>query len=194
MTKKDEKIYQFKITLKSSKPPIWRRIQVPENYSFWELHVALQDAMGWEDYHLHQFDMTDPKNGFEVNIGNPDDLEYGRNIINEQKVKISKYFSSLNKKAFYEYDFGDGWEHTILLEKIIPQEAKVKYPRCIAGKRKCPPEDCGGLWGYEELLEIISDPKHPEYKERIEWLGNKFDPDDFNPEDIVFSGRKNRLY
>ena len=142
-----KKIYQFKISLKGIRPSIWRRIQIPENYDFYELHVAIQDAMGWYDYHLHQ----------------------------------------------YEYDFGDSWEHKVVLEKIIPAEEGEKYPKCIAGKRACPPEDCGGIWGYEELLNIMSNPKHPKYKERKEWLGGKLEPEKFDPKAVVFEDPKERL-
>lgn len=147
MPKKDQKnIYQFKITLEGIKPPIWRRIQVPESYSFWDLHVAIQDSMGWEDYHLHEFNILNPKTGIKDNIGLPsDDWGDDKTVIPGWKTPISSYFSALNKKAAYEYDFGDSWDHKVALEKILPFEFGVQYPRCLAGERACPPEDCGGI-------------------------------------------------
>lgn len=90
-----------------------------------------------------------------------------------------------NPSAYYVYDFGDSWEHEIRLEKILPRE-KRKYPACIAGKRACPPEDCGGIWGYEEFLEIIKDPEHEEYEDMLDWVGGEFDPEHFDIEDVQF--------
>ena len=195
MPKKDPKnIYQFKITLEGIKPIIWRRIQVPETYSFWDLHVAIQDAMGWEDYHLHEFEILNPKTGIKDNIGLPtDDWGDEGNILTGWKTPISSYFSALNKKATYQYDFGDSWDHKVVLEKILPFESGVQYPRCLAGERACPPEDCGGIWGYESLLEIMKDPEHEEYEERMEWLGGEFNPEKFNPDSIQFDDPKVRL-
>lgn len=191
MANKSHNIYQFKITLEGIKPTIWRRIQVPETYTFWDLHVAIQDAMGWLDCHLHQFDIINLKTDRKDSIGIPD--EYGGiETLPGWKTSISSYFSLSNKKADYEYDFGDCWRHKVNLEKILPLESNIKYPRCIAGERACPPEDCGGIWGYENLLEIIKDPNHEEYEERLEWLGDNFDPEDFNPADVHFDDPKER--
>ena len=188
MKKKFDQVYQFKIILSDIKPPIWRRIQVPETYSFWGLHVAITDAMGWADYHLHEFRMKEPSTTREVRIGMPDDddEDWGVMTLPDHKQKISKYFSIGNKKAEYLYDFGDGWYHDIQMEKIIPREKNTDYPRCIGGKRACPPEDCGGIGGYEHLLKIIKNPKHKEYKEMITWLGGKFDPEHFDTNEVRF--------
>lgn len=191
MTTKNSQIYQFKITLKGIKPKIWRSIQVPSNYSFWDLHVAIQDSMGWLDYHLHQFTIINPKTGENESIGIPDD-EYPEGVIPGEKVKISKYFLSPKDKAKYEYDFGDGWEHEIILEKILPIIVGSKYPQCVAGERACPPEDCGGVYGYENLLEIISNPKHEEYEEMMRWLGGEFNSEDFDPKSVYFDDPKER--
>jgi hypothetical protein len=186
-------VYEFKITLKKIKPTIWRRIQVPENYSFWDLHVAIQDAMGWADCHLHQFEVLDPQICEKVFVGVPHEDDFGIDeIIPGNKTKISKYFLFPKNKALYEYDFGDGWEHEIVLEKILPAESGIKYPRCISGKRTCPPEDCGGPWGYEELLETIKNPDDPEYIERMEWLGGDFNPEKFDPKNVYFEDPKKR--
>jgi hypothetical protein len=193
MKEKFNQVYQFKITLKGIKPPIWRRIQVPETYSFWDMHVAIQDVMGWDDYHLHEFEIVDPSTNLEVNIGTPakDDL-FGRDVLIESKHKIADYFSMEYPSADYTYDFGDDWIHKIQLEKILPREKNINYPICIKGKGACPPEDCGGIWGYEELLEIIKNPKNEEYEEMLEWLGGEFDPEYFNVEDIHFSDPSKR--
>jgi hypothetical protein len=186
-------IYQFKITLKRTKPKIWRRIQVLEDSTFRNLHVAIQHAMGWSsaegNYHLHQFEMLNPETLKKDIIGIPESYsayEDDFSFINEKKVKIAKYYSLTNKKANYEYDFGDGWQHEILLEKILPAVTNSMYPKCIAGRRACPPEDCGGVRGYEELLEIVADPNHEEHNERMEWLemlgySNPFKPEVFDP-------------
>jgi hypothetical protein len=187
MNKKFEKVYQFKITLKGIKPPIWRRIQVPETYSFWGLHVAVQDVLGWLDYHLHHFEIINPRTGTIEEIGIPDEEGWGGiKILPGWNRKISKYFSEHSKKAKYIYDYGDDWEHNIQLEKILPRDPDSKYPICIRGKRACPPEDCGGIWGYDELLEIIRNPNHERYEEMQEWVGDHFDPEHFDINEVKF--------
>lgn len=209
MAKKEQFVYQFKITLQRSKPPIWRRIQVPEEYTFLDFHVAIQNSMGWEDCHLHSFEMADAGTGRKIIFSDehedkdfmiskemdlpPDFLKRIPILRSENDASISSYFSLSNKKARYEYDFGDGWRHDIILEKVLPSEPGVMYPRCLAGKRACPPEDCGGIWGYEELLEIIKNPVRDEYEERLEWLGDDFDPESFDPTAVRFSGHKQQL-
>ncbi len=187
MKKQFNQVYQFKITLKEIKPPIWRRIQVPETYSFWDLHVAIQDALGWSDSHLHLFEIKNPATDEIVEIGIPDeDFEEDFETLAGWKKKIADYFSMENFKAEYVYDFGDNWEHTIKLEQILPRDEKTVYPICIDGKRACPPEDCGGPWGYEDLLQTISDPDDEEYEDTMEWLGGEFDPEEFDPEEVQF--------
>lgn len=193
MAAKTSNIYQFKITLKHAKPKIWRRIQVPGNYNFWELHLAIQDAMGWQDCHLHQFEIINPKTGEKDFISVEEENELFDYVIPGTKAKIAKYFLAAKDKSIYEYDFGDGWEHEVVLEKILPAVAKEEYPQCIAGERACPPEDCGGVWGYENLLKVVANPNHPEYEERMEWLGDDFDPEAFDPKLIVFTDPKMRL-
>lgn len=199
MATKPAHIYQFKISLDYSKPPIWRRIQVPENYTMWDLHVAIQDAMGWDDSHLHEFNRPQSRKASvseaPERVGIPPDEDWGfdDDVTAGWDVKIRNYFSLDKNKALYTYDFGDGWEHTILLEKILPAATGIKYPVCIAGERACPPEDCGGVPGYEYMLEILQDPQHEEYEETLSWLGESFDPDNFNPEMIKFSNPKTRL-
>ena len=195
MKKKYDQVYQFKITLKGTKPPIWRRILVPETYTFWDLHVAIQDAMGWDDYHLHEFTLLSPKTGRKVKIGIPsdEDADFGWEVLAEWNQKIAHYFSSENSKADYVYDFGDGWEHSIKLEKILPRETGVAYPRCIDGRGACPPEDCGGIGGYAEFLEAIGDPANELHEDMLDWVGGSFDPDDFDPNDVEFEDPDSRF-
>ena len=187
-------VYQFKITMKEIKPAIWRRIQVPENYTFWDLHVAIQDSMGWTDSHLHAFKIINPEIEESEEIGIPDDSEFAEfPMLAGWEENIADWFSEENNKANYNYDFGDDWNHYVVLEKILPKEEGVKYPICLDGKRACPPEDCGGVWGYENLLEIIKNPDHEEYEEMMEWLGGGFDPEHFEAGKVKFDNPKKRL-
>jgi len=187
MKKKFKRVYQFKITLEGIKPPIWRRIQVSESYTFWDLHVAIQDAVGWDDYHLHLFEIINPSTGMKEKIGIPDeDFELDRETLPGWELKIADYFSMENPKADYQYDFGDNWEHSIEMEKIVARAKNVKYPLCIAGKRSCPPEDCGGIWGYEDFLEIIMNPDDERYEEMLGWVGGEFDPEQFDIKGVHF--------
>ncbi|MCK4762965.1 MAG: plasmid pRiA4b ORF-3 family protein [Candidatus Aminicenantes bacterium] len=187
MKRKYDKVYRFKVTLKGIRPPIWRRIQVPETYTFWDLHVAVQDAMGWTDSHLHHFEIINPTSGLKEEIGIPgDEFSWEMEILPGWKKKIARYFSRGNDKAVYIYDYGDDWNHTVKLEKILPREDEINYPLCSAGKRACPPEDCGGPWGYEDFLEKIMDPNHEEHEEMLEWAGIGFDPKHFNIDEIIF--------
>ncbi|XP_050528294.1 uncharacterized protein y4hQ-like [Daktulosphaira vitifoliae] len=178
-----KKIFQFKIILKYTQPKIWRRIEVPEEFTFWELHSAIQDCMGWSGMHPHNFKALNPRTGRKDVIGKEnEDLD----IICEKNTKIADYFLSPQDKASYLYDFGDKWDHRILLESIEPAIIGREYPQCIAGKQACPPDDCGGVWGYQELLEIRANPNHEDYEERMEWLGEEFDPDEFDPKSVEF--------
>lgn len=196
-TSKKHLIYQFKVTLDGISPPIWRRIQVPAIYSFWDLHVALQDAMGWFDYHLHAFHLSKSKRS-QVEIGIPDNEIEDPQILPGWEVPITEYFNEPGLTAVYKYDFGDGWEHEILFEGILVKEEEVKYPTCTAGERACPPEDCGGIPGYFSLLDIIKDPNHDEYEEMINWLRGHvknyypYNPDKFDPQKVHFWNPKKR--
>lgn len=183
---KIKNVYQFKITLSEVKPLIWRRIIVPENYSFWDFHVAIQDAMGWTDSHLHEFITKFPGGILKISIGIPDEdgFEGEKEILPGWKYKIKRFFTLKNSKADYIYDFGDYWQHKVQLEKIFPAEQGIVYPICIAGKRACPPEDCGGLSGYEEIIDGTS-----EFQEAY---GN-YDPEYFDPDEIYFDDPKERL-
>jgi len=194
MLQKATNVYQFKIVLKEIGPIIWRRIQVPETYTFWDLHVAIQDAMGWMDYHLHQFIIFNPKTGEREFIGIPDedDWDTEMTILEGWKIPIVSYFSLQTKDAEYEYDFGDGWRHKVTLEAILPLDTSQKYPICLEGERACPPEDCGGVGGYENLLKILKNPNHEEYGDTKIWLGKEFKSEEFNPAEVLFEDPQER--
>ena len=152
-----ERVYQFKITLQGIEPVIWRRIQVPEKYSFGDLHVAIQVAMGWNDSHLHMFQFRNDK-GETMEIGIPDELGYSDiDVEPGWEVPITDFFPQIGMSGLYVYDFGDDWQHVVELEGILLKEENKKYPLLVDGKRACPPEDCGGIPGYEELVKIMKD-------------------------------------
>ena len=188
----EQKIYQFKIILQESHSLIWRRIQVPKAYSFWDLHVAIQDAMGWLDCHLHSFDIINPRTGKQECIGIPDEELDDFDTLPGWEIKISNYFNTKNAKAKYVYDFGDYWDHSIKFEGEFDKVSKQKYPICISGENACPPEDVGGAGGYENFLRIISNPKDAEYENMMEWVGGNFDSNDFDPQEIEFDDPKER--
>ncbi len=187
-----EAVLQIKVTLRDIRPPIWRRIQVPASYNFWDLHVAIQDAMGWSDYHLHEFRLP-AKGKASIFIGIPDeDFPSGRQTLPGWKVPVTRYLSVAGDMMRYEYDFGDGWEHDVILEGILSADPDAAYPRCIAGRRACPPEDCGGPFGYAEFLEAIADPNHERHEELVGWVGGQFDPGAFRPEAVEFDDPEER--
>lgn len=187
MKPKIAKVYQLKITLEGIEPPIWRRIQVPDAYSFWDLHVAIQDAMGWQGTRPHAFRLIDPVKGGMVEIGVPDHYDPSGHLVPGWECPIADYFTLERRTARYEYDFGDSWQHAVELEEIAPRPEKSSYPKCLDGERNCPPEDCGGVSGYEDFLEAIDDPEHDEHDEMLTWIGGEFDPDDFRPKQVKFA-------
>ena len=167
--------YQLKVTLSGAKPPIWRRILVPSDIQLGKLHLVLQVAMGWTNSHLHQFIAGSTLYGIQ-----DDEFSSEMEVEDESKYRLDQLLKSEKETINYEYDFGDGWEHKIVLEKILPYNQDKRLPCCIKAKRACPPEDCGGIWGYQELLDIIRDPDHPEYEDMVEWLDGEFDPEKFD--------------
>ena len=178
-------VYQIKIALKNIQPPIWRRILIPAHVTFHVLHEAIQNAMGWGGGHLHDFDFRRPA-GFPgrcITDTQVPDVEPFDDAEEERKLKLSDVFRGAGHRCVYTYDFGDSWEHDVLLEKVLDPVPGMEYPVCIKGKRQCPPEDCGGPWGYEELLAILSDPKHKEHADMLEWLSIE-SPEDFDPEEF----------
>jgi Plasmid pRiA4b ORF-3-like protein len=176
---KDVPIYQLKVTLDGIKPPIWRRIQVSGDISLFKLHKIIQAAMGWEDYHLHQFMVGED----HYTIPSPED-PWPMETKNEKQAKLFLVVPIKKTRFIYEYDFGDSWYHIILVEKILHPEERQKHPVCLAGKRSGPPEDCGGIGGYYEFLEAIGNPKHPSHEDMLEWAGGDFDSERFDMEEI----------
>ena len=172
MTSVSVPIYQIKITLKHSKPNIWRRIEVPSNISFLQLHYCIQEAMGWYNCHLFQFIVKEAIAWtVDTIIAMPYDDDFNLNgDYKADETLINKYLKVEKDKLIYEYDFGDGWEHDIVLEKILQAQPDLAYPRLTAGKCACPPEDCGGIWGYYEMVKAINNPKHPNHDDMIEWI------------------------
>ena len=172
-------VYQLKVNLNDAKPPIWRRILVPGHIRLSQLHEILQIAMGWTNSHLHMFTIDNET------YGDPEDDETGDlGTRNEHRYYLDIFDLREKSKFSYLYDFGDGWEHTILVEKIVPAEKDVPYPLCVTGKRACPPEDVGGIWGYADMLEAIANPDNAEHDDMLEWLGEDFDPEAFDLTDV----------
>lgn len=189
------KALQLKVTLKNSKPLIWRRIIVPADYSFFDLHVAIQDVMNWSGYHLHQFFNGIPYSKNSIVIGWPtDEMDFDAD---ERKVRIGKYLKKEKDYVFYEYDFGDSWEHKVELEKFVDMDDQLKYPQIVGGKNASPLEDCGGIFGYRNLIDVMGDVNHKEYKEMVERFDfidqNDFDPSYFAMEEIKFRDTKEVL-
>lgn len=168
---KTKKLMQFKIVLLDVEPAIWRRIQVPQNFTFQQFHMAIQDAMGWFDHHLHSFSIPDSKNlGQTIEIGLPNEQFCEDNIKDETSYLIKNCFKDMVTKIDYQYDFGDSWEHEIIYEGL--HNAKSKGPICIGGKNPCPPEDIGGSCGFMEFLDVMRDPDNDEYEENDSWYKN----------------------
>lgn len=176
-----DKIYQVQIALKGFKPKVWRRLLIPSNLLLSDFHKIIQTSMGWTNSHLHQFIKN---RTFYTEKVQDDDFWDEMNNVDYENIKISDLLKKEKDKIIYEYDFGDCWEHDIILEKILPLDANTKYPLCLTGKMNCPPEDCGGIWGYSDMLEILQKPDHEEYESYIEWLGEKFDPEYFNKDEV----------
>lgn len=170
-------IYQLKVTLKGSKPPIWRRFEIASSDDLEDLHITLQIVMGWQDEHLHEFSQGNNRYGL------PDE-DYPSDILHENDFRIEQVLKKEKDKLIYDYDFGDGWRHEVLLEKILPFTTEATLPRCIKGKRACPPEDIGGIGGYENLLKTLANPADPEYEETLEWVGEDIDAEYFDLTDV----------
>jgi hypothetical protein len=168
-------VYQLKVGLKSAKPPIWRRLEVPADVSLDRLHVIIQVAFDWDGSHPHVF--KTPYGEFGIA-----DSELGFRSADE--VALAQVLPGERAKITYVYDFGDDWRHEILVEKVLTPDVSVTYPRCTGGRRATPPEDCGGIWSYADLLDVLADPTHPEHANSLEWLGldsvTEFDPAAFD--------------
>jgi len=186
--------HRFHIELEGIDPPVWRRIRVPSSYSFWDLHVAIQDAMGCLDYHLHLFYVRKRETGELEAIGIPGDEPYLDDppCLAGWEVPIARYFVTEGDAASYEYDFGDGWRHIVTLQGIDTIRKGERRLACLAGERRCPPEDCGGIHGYSELLKVIADETHPEHEAMLQWLGGAYDSEAFSTSDVKFDDPKVR--
>lgn len=171
-------IYQIQISLVESKPKIWRRLLIQSDILLSDFHKVLQTSMGWTNSHLHQF----IKNETCYSERLPEDITWEElGNVDYQDMKVSDLLGKEEERILYEYDFGDGWMHDLILEKILPgEDNELVKPICLAGRMNCPPEDCGGIRGYSDMLKIIKNPDHEEYESYIEWLGGKFDPEYFN--------------
>ena len=181
---------QIKITLLDVTPPVWRRFLIPNEFTVADLRLAVQIVMGWQDSHLDQFTIGRDRYDVQQFEMSPD-FE-GESAKDGRTAVLAYTLPQPGTSFLYTYDFGDSWEHELVVEKLLPIEPGKAYPRCLEGARACPPEDTGGSWGYAELLEILADPKHPEYEERLEWLGEKFDPEKFSIRAV--NGQLNRRF
>jgi hypothetical protein len=173
---KPAEIYQIKVTLRSSQPLIWRRIQVRSDATLAKLHRILQRVMGWEDAHLHQFVVQ----GQFYGIAHRE--EGLRKTKDEREYRLSDLVPGEGSKFTYDYDFGDNWEHVLTVEQTLPPDEGVRYPTCLEGARACPPEDVGGISGYKNFLDAVKNPDHPEHDEYLEWIGGEFNPEAFDVE------------
>jgi hypothetical protein len=182
---KTRTLFQLKVTLQEVEPAVWRRIQVWEETTLSQLHVILQIVMRWEDYHLHEFTIGSRL----YSVPDPDDDIYERKVIDESRERLCDVVPRVGTPFLYLYDFGDNWRHDLLLEAIILPEPEAQYPRCVAGERSTPPEDVGGIMGYEGYREAIANPRHKEHKSMLLWRG-PFDPESFSTEVVNHKLRK----
>ncbi|HET6573426.1 MAG TPA: plasmid pRiA4b ORF-3 family protein [Fimbriiglobus sp.] len=169
-------VYRLKVALEYLKPQIWRRIEVPD-CTLEMLHVVIQRLMPWDSSHLWCFQVGRTRYQDEEFLDFPEDRP-------ASEATLGQLAAAGVKKFRYTYDFGDSWDHQVTIEKTVPREAKIKYPRCTAGARACPPDDCGGYPGYERLLAVLGHPKDPEHEDMLEWAGGPIDPEAFDPDAI----------
>jgi hypothetical protein len=187
-----KEIFVFHVRLAEISPPVWRRLEVRAEGTFWHLHCAIQDAMPWHDVHLHEF--LFPTGDQQARIGFPDDdFEDMGTHLPSWRTPLRDWFVTVPGQCLYVYDFGDDWVHTVTLEARRPAVVKLRYPRCTAGERRCPPEDVGGPHGYAEFLAAMRNRRHEEHLSYREWIGGSWDPEAFRPEDVVFSQPAARL-
>ncbi|HEY6374934.1 MAG TPA: plasmid pRiA4b ORF-3 family protein [Edaphobacter sp.] len=171
-------VYRLYVFLLDVAPPIWRRIELSSETSLAQLHKVLQAALGWQDSHLHEFEIGGQRYGV------PDtDYDQPGEVVKASTVKLSRALPRKGSSLLYSYDFGDNWAHSVVLEDIVPKEPDTKYPRVVDGARACPPEDSGGPYGYAELVEILAKPRHKEYRQMREWAGKNFAPEKFSVRD-----------
>ena len=179
-------VLRFRIELQETVPLVWREIEVPGDVTFWDLHIAIQDAMGWLDYHLPRFTMPHPRTKQERIFG-IHNLSQDCDDPPSWAHQIASMFTSRNDTALYEYDFGDDWRHTVRLIDVMRHDFRLRYPRCSGGARACPPEDCGGIDGYAEIVAGTLD------DDTRAWLPTGYDPAHFDPAAVRFSDPARRL-
>jgi hypothetical protein len=182
-------VYQVKAVLLETDPPIWRRFLIPSHVTLHRLHLVLQAVMGWTNSHLYRFQIGNQEYGEP----SPDNEFYELDFKNSRRTKLGQVPLKKRSTFRYEYDFGDSWLHKLVIEDILERKPDTQYPVCVAGERACPPEDCGGPYGYAELLEIIRNPEHEEYSDRMIWLGGPFDPEAFDLNGVNVMLRAMRL-
>jgi Plasmid pRiA4b ORF-3-like protein len=181
-------VYQFKITLLETQPPIWRRIQVGD-CTLDKLHEHIQTAMGWTNSHLHHFRIVGRLYGDPMLLEETfEELNYA----DSTRTRLSDILPEGGQRFRfeYQYDFGDSWQHEVLFEGRLPSEPKPSDPLCLEGERACPPEDVGGVWGYADFLQAIADPENEQHEEMRQWIGRRFNPEAFNP--VVATKRMKR--
>lgn len=201
----------FKVSLEDVIPKVWRRLVVPGDSTFYDLHCAIQDAFGWEDSHLHSFrvDLRGKKDAHaklgvgrlvDIMLPHPDRDDFGTPFgveeLDERTERLRDWFGAQTKQCMYEYDFGDSWEHIVMFEKHMARNIGEQYPQCIGGKNACPPEDCGGAGGYAHIKDVLTNRKHEEYDDMVEWLAledEPFDPTAFDPKKVVFRDSQKSL-
>lgn len=176
------KVVQLKILLKHTKPPIWRRIVVHSEITFYELHYTIQLAMGWANNHIYEFELDNYTIGEPLE--DPNDFD-SNEVIDSELLTLEEVISQGKNKFDYNYDLGDFWQHSVEVEQVLPLDQYTYYPVCIKGKGNCPPEDCGGIPGFLYLLDVLKNKNHPEYKTMMEWTGG-FDPLNFDLEETNF--------
>ena len=181
---KDSEILLLEIELFNIDPKIYRQVLIAKDGTFWDLHMAIQDVMGWEDAHLHAFQVTsDDRQITEIGVPNPDD---DMEVQAGWDIPITAFLSKPRKTLRYLYDFGDSWEHKVTLEKIMVREPEGVYPACVGGARACPPEDSGGPFGYQYKLDVLMDQNHEDYERIQGWMGDDFDAEAFKASSVRF--------
>jgi hypothetical protein len=177
-------VHTLKVTLREVQPAVWRRVSVPSETRLDELGAIVEAAMGWEGIHLHQFEVDG------ITYGDLDDDDFDDEMKDEREATVAEVLPAVGSRLRFDYDFGDGWEHDVVVEGIYPRNANVRYPTVLAGERACPPEDCGGPRGYASLLDALADPANAEHDEALEWLDDDFDPAafDLNEADAAVRG------
>jgi hypothetical protein len=173
-------LYQLKITLKWSNSPIWRRVIVRADMPLSHLHEVIQIVMGWTDSHPHQFVVGSRRERTYYGTRSSEFSDLGPAVNDEDRYVVADLAPRAKRKFIYEYDFGDSWEHEVVLEEVLSADSAFKHPVCIGGANAGPPEDCGGIGRFYNLLEVLSDPNHPDYRDTKEWLGVEFDAAEFD--------------